>query len=89
MSRRVLVAVLLLLAPAALPAADVGDTVKESARTGGHAARDGALTVGRTVRDFFTKGPRAAKRTWKANAAETKRNAESGGHAVKSAAEEE
>jgi hypothetical protein len=61
-------------------------TVKESAKTGGHAARDGALTFGRATRDFFTKGPDAAKRTWKANAATTKANARAGGRAVKSAA---
>lgn len=61
-------------------------TVKESAKTGGHAVRDGALTFGRTTRDFFTKGPDAAKRTWKANAANTKTNAKAGGRAVRSAA---
>ena len=31
-------------------------TVKEAAKTGGHAARDGALTLGRTTRDFFKGG---------------------------------
>ena len=46
----------------------------------------GALTFGRTTRDFFTKGPDAAKRTWKANAANTKTNAKAGGRAVRSAA---
>ena len=48
--------------------------------------RDGALTFGRTTRDFFTKGPDAAKRTWKGNAANTKTNAKAGGRAVRSAA---
>jgi len=61
-------------------------TVKESVKTGGHAARDGALTFGRATRAFFTQGPDAAKRTWKANAAKTKANARAGGHAVRSAA---
>jgi hypothetical protein len=65
----------------------VKGTVKESARTGGHAARDGAQTFGRTVRDFFTKGPRAAKRTWKENAARTKANARAGGKRVRAAAD--
>jgi len=61
-------------------------TVKESAKTGGHAARDGVLTFGRATRDLFTHGPDAAKRTWKANAAQTKANAQAGGRAVRSAA---
>jgi hypothetical protein len=61
-------------------------TVKESAKTGGYTARDGALTFGRATRDLFTKGPAAAKQTWKANAAKTKASAKSGGRAVKSAA---
>ena len=55
--------------------ADPGGVVKESGRTAGHAARDGTLTFGRTTRDFFTKGPRAARRTWNANAAQTKAEA--------------
>ena len=61
-------------------------TVKESAKTGGHAARDGVLTFGRATREFFTHGPDAAKRAWKANAAKTKANARAGGRAVRSAA---
>ena len=69
------------------PVADkVKRTVKESAKTGGHAARDGALTFGRATRAFFTQGPDAAKRTWKANATKTKANAKAGGRAVRSAA---
>src|SRR5262249_38113541 len=53
------------LAFAAVPvrAGDAGEkaggVVEESARTGGHAIRDGFFTFGRTVRDFFTGGPRA------------------------------
>lgn len=49
--------------------------VEESGKTAGHAVRDGSLTVGRTVRDFFKGGPHAAKRTWKANAARTRADA--------------
>lgn len=65
------------------------DTLKESARTGGHAVRDGALTVGRTVRDFFKGGPKAAKRTWKANAEQTREHAREGGRRTRTAAHEE
>ena len=49
--------------------ADPIGVVKESGRTAGHSVRDGSLTVGRTVRDFFVHGPRRAKYTWKSNAA--------------------
>jgi hypothetical protein len=49
--------------------ANPGGVVVESFRTAGHAVRDSALTLGRTVRDFFVTGPRAAGRTWEANAA--------------------
>jgi hypothetical protein len=89
MRRQVLAFAIAAVLSAARPlAADgpVKETVKESARTGGHAARDGAQTFGRTVRDFFTKGPRAAKRTWKENAARTKAEARAGGKRVKAAA---
>jgi hypothetical protein len=58
--------------PATVRAGDtgekVGGTVEESARTGGHAVRDGVLTFGRTVRDFFTGGSQAARETWHENA---------------------
>jgi hypothetical protein len=72
------------LAPARVAADPVG-VVKESGKTAGHAARDGAETVGRTVGAFFTHGPRTAKRTWKANAARTKADA----HADKARIERE
>jgi hypothetical protein len=62
--------------------------VVESAKTGGRAARDGVLTFGRTTRDFFTKGPKAASRTWKENAARTKATAKEGAHEVKREADE-
>lgn len=55
--------------------ADPVGVVKESGRTTGHAIRDGAQTVGRTVRDFFKGGPHKAKRTWKENAARTRADA--------------
>jgi hypothetical protein len=61
----------LLVAVAPVHADPVG-VVKESGRTAGHSVRDGSKTVGRTVRDFFTGGPRKAKTTWKANAAHTR-----------------
>ena len=54
--------------------ADPIGVVKESGRTAGHSVRDGSLTVGRTVRDFFIHGPRTAKHTWKSNAAQTPRD---------------
>ncbi len=79
---------LILLLALALPAAaaDVKGTAKEGARTGGHAARDGALTFGRSVKAFFKGGPHAAKETWKDNAARTKADARAGAHATKRAA---
>ena len=92
--RRVTVALVVVLAAAvACTAAEksgkkvVKGTVKEAARTGGHAARDGALTFGRSVKAFFQGGPNAAKKTWKANAARTKRDAKEGAAATKAAAE--
>jgi len=60
-----------------------GGVVAESARTGGHAVRDGFLTFGRTVKSFFTGGPSAARETWRENAAETKENAREGAAAVR------
>jgi hypothetical protein len=66
--------------------AHVGKTVKEAAKTGGYAARDGALTFGRSTRDFFTGGPQAAKKTWRENAARTKTNAKAGGRRTRAAA---
>ena len=68
------------------PKARVKETVKEAGKTAGHAARDGALTFGRSTRAFFTGGAAAAKRTWKQNAARTKANAKAGARATKDAA---
>ena len=65
----------------------VKGTVKEAARTGGRTARDGAVTFGRSTEAFFTEGPSAARKTWKANAAKTKRTAKQGAAATKAAAE--
>ncbi len=72
--------------PAAADANTVGNTVSEAARTGGHAVRDGALTLGRTTRAFFESGTTAAKETWQANAERTKGNARAGGRATRRAA---
>jgi hypothetical protein len=76
--------------PAAVHAGDtgekVGGTVEESVRTGAHAVRDGVLTFGRTVRDFFTGGSQAAKETWRENAARTKADAREGAANVRSEA---
>jgi hypothetical protein len=63
------------------------NVTKESARTAGHAARDGALTFGHTVRDFFVGGPAAAQRRWKADAAHTRADAHEGKARVKAATE--
>ena len=60
----------------------VGRVVKESAKTGGHAIRDGFLTFGRTIRAFFTGGGRAAQETWHANAVRTRANAREGARRV-------
>ncbi len=60
---------------AATAAANPVGVVKESGRTAGHAVRDGAQTVGRTIRDFFKGGPHSAKETWKANAQRTRAEA--------------
>jgi hypothetical protein len=65
------------LAPSLAIATPVG-VVKESGRTAGYATRDGVLTLGRTIRDFFVHGPRTAKHTWRANAAMTKADARIG-----------
>ena len=73
-------------AKAAKRRAHVGRVVTESLKTGGRAARDGVLTFGRATRDFFTKGPGAAGKTWKANAAGTKATAKAGARAVRAAA---
>jgi hypothetical protein len=75
---------LLLTAPAPpASAGTLGSTVKRALVTGGHAARDGALTFGRTTRDLFTRGPAAAKRTWKSNAARTGANARANARATR------
>src|SRR5215468_4820752 len=72
-------------APASWADAPV-NTVKEAAKTGAGAARDGARTFGRSTRAFFKEGPEAAKSTWKSNAAKTKANAKAGGRRTRSAA---
>jgi hypothetical protein len=73
---------------AATAHADPVGVVKESGRTAGHSVRDGSLTVGRTVRDFFTHGPHTAKRTWKSNAAQTRATARADKERVKAEAHE-
>jgi hypothetical protein len=83
-----LVMMLGLAAPWARAESPVVDVPKESARTAGHAVRDGTLAVGRTVRDFFTGGPRKAKQTWKENAARTRADAHADKERVKAAAHE-
>ena len=60
----------------------VGRVVKESAKTGRHAVRDGFLTFGRTVRASFTSGGCAATETWHENAARTRENAREGARRV-------
>ena len=77
------------LAIAGPAAANPVGVVKESGRTAGHAVRDGALTVGRTVRDFFKHGPHTAKRTWQRNAEMTSEEADAGGARVKQEAHSE
>jgi hypothetical protein len=71
-----------LVATAGETGAKVGGVVEESAKTGGHAIRDGFLTFGRTVRAFFTGGGRAAQETWHENAASTRENAREGGSRI-------
>jgi hypothetical protein len=73
---------------AATVQADPVGVVKESGRTAGHSVRDGTLTVGRTVRDFFAHGPRTAKRTWSWNAAQTRATARADKERVKIEANE-
>jgi hypothetical protein len=86
----ILVLMALCAAPVVAAAGDtgrkVGGVVEESAKTGGRAVRDGALTFGRTTRDYFTKGPNAAQRTWQANEERTKANARTGADRVESEA---
>jgi hypothetical protein len=79
---------LALMAAVARAESPVVDVPKESGRTAAHAIRDGSLTVGRTVRDFFKGGPHAARRTWRANAAETRADARAGKARVRAAAHE-
>ena len=59
--RRLLLTGLALLLATPLHAGG-GKVIVESARTGGLATRDGALTIGRTTRDFCTDGVRGATR---------------------------
>lgn len=68
------------------PAPKKKSTVGEAVRTGGHAARDGALTLGRSTKAFFTGGASAARSTWKENAEKTKENAKDGGRKTREAA---
>ena len=87
--RTTLAAVVVGLVLAAAPVhADPVGVVKESGRTAGHSVRDGSLTLGRTVRDFFVDGPRTAKRTWKSNAAQTRATARADKERVKAEANE-
>ena len=74
---------------ASLASADPVGVVEESGKTAGHSVRDGALTFGRTTRDFFTHGPRTAKRTWRANAAKTRADAHHDAARVQSEAHSE
>src|SRR5262245_65735535 len=60
-----------LVATAGETGAKVGGVVEESAKTGGHAIRDGLLPYGRTVQTFFTGGGRAAQEGRHANAVRT------------------
>jgi hypothetical protein len=84
--RTVVLSAVLALAPLVATAgetgAKVGGAVEESAKTGGHAIRDGFLTFGRTVRAFFTGGGPAAQETWHENAARTRANAREGARRV-------
>jgi hypothetical protein len=86
LSGGLLVALMALATPAG---ADPLGVVKESGRTAGHSVRDGVLTFGRTTRDFFTHGPRTAKRTWNANAAHTRAVAHQDKARVKAEAHDE
>ncbi len=87
-SRIVILALALQLAAPAAWANPIG-VVTESARTAGHAARNGSLTVGRTVRDFFVHGPRTAGRTWRRNARYTYAQAKADGARVRTEAHNE
>ena len=78
----VVLSAMLALAPLVATGARVSGVVEESAKTGGHAIRDGFLTFGRTVRAFFTGGGRAARETWHDNAARTRENARVGASRV-------
>jgi len=84
-ARALLLAVMLAATPGR---ADPIGVVKESGRTTGHAVRDGAQTVGRTVRDFFKGGSHQAKRTWQGNAARTRADMRADKAAVKREAHE-
>ena len=79
-------AVALGLVTSAPAQANPGGVVVESFRTAGHAVRNSAVTVGRTIRDFFVIGPRAAGRTWDANAAQLRGQARRDGRRVRAEA---
>jgi hypothetical protein len=87
-------AVALASVPAIAPADDASTppgsrakrTLGESVRTGGHAARNGILTFGRSTRALFTGGTAAARRTWKENAARTGAEAKADGRRTRAAA---
>jgi hypothetical protein len=64
----------------------IWDTTKNGVVTGAHAARDGALTFGRSTKALFVDGPSAARSTWKRNSATTKSNARANGRATEAAA---
>src|SRR5262245_16296883 len=61
-------------------------TVGEAVRTGGHAARDGVLTFGRSTKAFFTGGTAAARSTWNENAHKTRDEAKAGASKTRDAA---
>jgi hypothetical protein len=84
---RVLAFVLLLslLVPASARA-DVRGVVGGSFRTVGCVFRDGAWTVGRTVRSLFKQGPDAAGRTAQTNGRRLKANARQNASRVRAAA---
>jgi hypothetical protein len=87
--RTVLAIVVTVAVAVPLASADPVGVVEESGKTAGHSVRDGSLTVGRTVRDFFKHGPHTAGRTWRRNAAKTRATAHHDKERVKAEAHSE
>jgi hypothetical protein len=86
--QRLLLIVTLALVPTVAHADKTKKTAEKSAKTGADAVVDGGRLVGRTTRDFFKGGTKAAKKTAHENAKTTSDDAKANGRATREAAHE-